>query len=51
MLNDSFKPGDSFALSALFIWVWIVIGPWYVGLGIFLIGLGLNLWELNRRSE
>jgi len=40
------RPGDALLLFGLFVWVWVVVGPWYVGAGLLVAGTLLNyLWK------
>ena len=34
--------GDDVFVFGLFVWVWIAVGPWYVGVALLSLGTALN---------
>lgn len=42
------RPGEAFLGLAVLVWLSIAVGPWWVGVVLFLVGLGLNLIPVKR---
>ncbi len=36
--------GDRVFVFSLWIWLTIIVGPWWVGIGILIVGTILNIW-------
>jgi len=45
MSEHGLKLGDAVLLIGLYVWVWIAIGPWYVGLILFAVASVLNIFH------
>lgn len=46
-----FRAGDAVFLFALWVWMTISVGPWWVGALIFVIGSALNIGESQYRKR
>lgn len=44
------SPGSAVSIFLLWLWVTIAVGPWWIGVGILIIGAATN-WAAARRSH
>jgi hypothetical protein len=42
------KLGDALLMLAMLVWLTVAVGPWWLGVGLFLAAWAINVWRQER---